>query len=282
MLGIRLLHSLLPLFTLASLTLPATAQDPPSEETIKFFKTNCTSCHTIGGGSLVGPDLKGILDRQDRGWFAEFLIDPVGKITGGDPYGQKILREAKGVQMQPIPGMDAALAGKLIDLIVAEGAAETSRFAGVKLSDRPLTAQDIATGEALFNGQTTLMAGAPACISCHSVNGLAGLGGGHLGPDLTTVYSRMEGRKALGAWLSSPASIVMQPLYSEAPLDSEEVLALVAYLKDTASSGELEAKSTSLEFVLAGIGLAAFLMVLFDVLWRKRFRSVRRTLLAQR
>ncbi len=96
------------------------------------------------------------------------------------------------------------------------------------------------------------------------------------------MYSRLEGRTALGAWLSSPSSIVMQPLYSDAPLDSEEVLALVAYLQRTASSGELEAESSSLEFVLAGIGLAAFLMVLFDVLWRKRFRSVRRTLLAQR
>lgn len=279
--GLRYLHSLLPLLALA---LPATAaaQDPPSEESINFFKVNCASCHTIGGGRLTGPDLKDLSSRNEREWFVEFLLDPKGKLDSGDPYGQKILSEARGVPMPPVPGMTRELATKLLDLIDTESAAETSRFAGVQLSDRPLTDADIRRGEDLFMGAEALESGAPACISCHSVNGLSGLGGGHLGPDLTSAYSRLEGRKALGAWLSSPPSIVMQPLYTDAPLDSEEVLALVAYLKDTAGRGELEAESTSLEFVLAGIGLAAFLMVLCDVLWRKRHRSVRRTLLAQR
>ncbi len=165
MLGLRFLHSLLTLFLLAGLALPANAQEPASEETINFFKVNCTSCHTIGGGPLVGPDLKGLLDRQDRKWFEDFLIDPVGVLDSGDPYAQKIKKEANGVIMQPVPGLDRALASKLIDLMVAEGEAETSRFAGVKLSDRPLTDLDYETGEALFNGWTDFEAGGPSCIS---------------------------------------------------------------------------------------------------------------------
>ncbi len=30
------------------------------------FATNCSSCHTIGGGALLGPDLKGVSERQSR------------------------------------------------------------------------------------------------------------------------------------------------------------------------------------------------------------------------
>lgn len=259
----------------------AAAQDPPSEESINFFRINCASCHTIGGGALTGPDLKDLAERAEREWFVEFLLDPKGKLDSGDPYGQKILADARGVYMPPVPGMTNELAGKLLDLIDAESAAETSRFAGLKLSDRPLTAADIDRGEQIFSGAIPLESGGPACVSCHSVTGLTGLGGGLLGPDLSSAYSRLEGRKSLGAWLSSPPSVVMQPLYIDAPLDEEEVLALVAFLQDRAARGEVEAEKSSLEFVLGGIGVAAFLMVLFDVLWRKRHRSVRRSLLAQ-
>lgn len=257
------------------------AQDPPSEESIQYFRLNCTSCHTIGGGRLTGPDLKDVTQRAERDWLVEFILDPKGVIDSGDPYGQQILGEARGVYMNPVPGMTRELAGKLLDLVEAESALETSRFAGLQLSDRPLTEADVDRGLALFVGAQPFESGAPACLSCHDVSGLSAMGGGRLGPDLTSAYARLEGRKALGAWLSAPPATVMQPLYQSEPLDSEEILALVAYLKDSAESGEAEAQSSVLGFVLSGIGLAALLMGIFDVLWRTRFRGVRRSLVAR-
>ncbi len=56
-----------------------------------------------------------------------------------------------------------------------------------------------------FLAQQRLEAGGAACISCHSMHDVAALGGGRLGPDLTNVYERLEGRKALSAWLVAPA-----------------------------------------------------------------------------
>jgi len=259
----------------------AAAQDPPSEESIQYFQQNCASCHTIGGGRLTGPDLKNVSERADREWLVEFILDPKGVIDSGDPYGQKILSEARGVYMNPVPGMTRERAGKLLDLIATESALETSRFAGLQLSDRPLTRADVERGRALFVGDASFESGAPACLACHDVSGLSALGGGRLGPDLTSAYARLEGRKALGAWLSAPPATVMQPLYQADPLDSEEILALVAYLKESAESGEPESQGTGLGFVLSGIGLAAVLMGSFDVLWRSRFRGVRRSLVAR-
>jgi mono/diheme cytochrome c family protein len=257
------------------------AQDAPSEEALAFFRQNCMSCHTIGGGRLTGPDLKGVTERADEVWLADFILDPKAVIDSGDPYAVELLREARGVFMTQVPGIDRTLAEKLVKLIVAESAKERSVFAGLEISDRPLTEADIQAGRDLFMGSADYVNGAPACISCHTVSGIGGLGGGRLGPDLTDAYDRLEGRKAISAWLGSPPSLVMQPVFRNHSLEGEEILALVAYLKDVAETEETEAPASTLQFLLAGFGGAVFLLLLFDFLWRKRYRATRRPLLRQ-
>jgi mono/diheme cytochrome c family protein len=277
----------LALFVVVALaTLPVTAragatQATVSEETVKYFQQNCMSCHTIGGGRLTGPDLKGVLERQDRAWLVQFILNPKAKIDSGDPYAQKLFQEARAAYMPAVPGMTVELADKLIGLIEYESALEKSRFAGLAISDRPFTPTDVARGEALFRGSQPFASGAPACLSCHSITGVGGLGGGRLGPDLTGAYARLEGRKALAAWLGSPPSLTMQPIFQRRPLDGEEILALVAYLKAAAETGETQAQSSAFAFVLAGIALTAVLLVAFDFIWRNRFRAVRRQLVAR-
>ena len=44
-----------------------TRQDPVAGE--QAFKTKCAACHTIGGGKLVGPDLKEVTTRRDDAWL---------------------------------------------------------------------------------------------------------------------------------------------------------------------------------------------------------------------
>lgn len=262
----------------ALLSAPSWSQTPPSEETMQFFRQNCASCHTIGGGPLAGPDLKGAHERREPAWIAAFIQDPKKVIDSGDAYAAGLVRDARGVIMPKIPGIDATLADKLVALIAAESALERSAFAGLQVSDRALTGEDVHLGERLFLGRTAFASGAPPCISCHTVAGIAALGGGRLGPDLTEVYARLEGRKALSAWLSAPPSPVMQPVYSRRGIDGDEILALVAYLKDSAESGAAQAAPRTLDLVLGGVLGAFALLVSFDFLWRKRYRATRRPL----
>ena len=62
-------HTAAPLWRLAfallalSLALPL-APAALAQEAAVDFKTNCMSCHTIGGGRLVGPDLKDVSQRR--------------------------------------------------------------------------------------------------------------------------------------------------------------------------------------------------------------------------
>ncbi|MDP6839064.1 MAG: hypothetical protein QF724_09025 [Planctomycetota bacterium] len=251
----------------------------PSEDSYDYFRLNCSSCHTIGGGDLVGPDLKGVLDRQERDWLIDFMLDPAGTIDGGDAYAQEIFRAAKGQYMTKIPSLDRAKAGAMMDLITHESGLEKSVFAGMQLSDRPLTRDDEKLGRKLFLGQAEFAAGGPACNSCHTLVDLGGFGGGRLGPDLTSAYSRLDGRKALSAWLSAPPSEVMSPVFADHPLEGDEVLALVAFLKHAAASGEMEAESLTMDFLLASFAGAALVLILLDLAWRKRYRATRRPLL---
>lgn len=267
---------------LAALASLAGAQDPPSEETIKFFEQNCMSCHTIGGGKLTGPDLKNVSERAELDWLVQFIMDPKKVIDSGDAYAAEILREARGVIMTKVPGIDRTLAEKLVRFIDAESAKEQSRYAGLQVSDRPLTAADVARGKRLFMGSEPFAEGAPACVACHTVSGIGGFGGGRLGPDLTNAYARLEGRNALAAWLNAPPSPVMQPVFRTHAIDGEEILSLVAFLRDAAERGTGDAPSETLNFLLAGLGGSVFLLLLCDFVWRKRYRAVRRPLTSAR
>lgn len=250
-----------------------------AQETAAFFKANCASCHTIGGGRLTGPDLKGVTQRKDREWLKTFILNPQAKMNSGDPYALQLLEEARGVVMPQVAGLTPERVDFLLDLIEAESALPESQFKGQQISMAPFTPADVARGMALFTGRQRLTGGGPACISCHSLPGIGGLGGGFVGPDLTLVYERLQGRVALSAWLQAPATPTMQSVLRNTPLQPDEINALAGLFEDRAKQGApVQAGVTQLTFSLLGLGLSALALVLFDVIWKGRFRAVRRSL----
>ena len=250
-----------------------------AQDAVQDFKTNCYSCHTIGGGRLTGPDLKDVEQRQKRDWLVRFIMDPPGVVQGGDPYALKLLEEARNVQMPAVAVMSRARAEALLDLIAAESELEKSQFMGLQLSDRPFTPKDVERGRDLFLGRVALANGGAPCISCHTTGDLAFLSGGRLGPDLTKVFERYETRRKLGAWLGAPATATMLPTFRDHPLDGEtEILPLVAYFQDLAQHEDEDETAAELIFLLFGLGGAAGCLVLANRIWRDRFRGVRRRL----
>lgn len=261
-----------------SLALIVAADPAGAQETAAYFKQNCSNCHTIGGGRLTGPDLKDVTQQKDRDWLTRFLLDPKAMIDSGDAYAQTLLQEARGVVMPNVAGMDRERAAALLDLIEAESKLERSAFAGVQVPTRPFTIEEIERGRRIFRGQQRLADRGPACISCHTVRGVAALGGGRLGPDLTTVYERMEGRKGLVAWLAAPPTATMQPLFKQHPMRSEEIMSLVGYLEDAARRGGVADPLDPLKFFLLGLAGTVGSLVAFQAVWKRRFRGMRRPL----
>ncbi len=248
-------------------------------QTVKeFFKVNCTSCHKLGGGRLIGPDLKNVEQRKDREWLVEFITNPKAKIDAGDPYALQLQKEAKGIIMVTVP-IDRKRAGELLDLIAAESKLDTSEFAGFTAPLVPFTDSDVAHGAELFTGGARLKSGAPPCLSCHSNSGSGAAMGGNLGPDLTQVFTRLLGREALTAWLSAPPTATMQSVFKPHPLETDEIHALVALFDKTAKDAPTGGGVVLwMGVVFYGVGGTLVLLLAFGGFWSGRFRAVRRPL----
>ena len=247
-----------------------------AEDAAVYFRQNCMSCHTIGGGRLVGPDLKDVSRRVDSEWLIRFIADPKSFLDGGDPYALKLKEESRGAVMPNISGLDPARAASLLTLIDQESKLPKSQFVGLDLRDQPFTAADIERGRRIFNGVNPLANGGASCLSCHAVAGLSSLGGGTLAPDLTKAFERMNGRKNLASWLMAPATPTMRPLFASRSMTNDEIVALVAFLESTALDSRPPNDTSTLSFFFLGLAGAVFGFIGIDTIWRKRFRGVRK------
>jgi mono/diheme cytochrome c family protein len=260
------------------------------------FRANCFSCHTIGGGRLVGPDLKGVTARAGKGgapsrdWLVRFVTGPKEVLDSGDPYATKLRDEARGAVMSPVAGMTPARAEKLLKFVEAESAKETSEFASTGVAELPKDparlAALVARGKAIFLGTRPLRGGGPACVGCHHAGDAAPLGGGRLAPDLSDALSRLGGPKPVGAWLRSPPTATMKPLFGARPFvidpkdeTADEVLPVLAFLQDVEARRALPDRTGQrLTFVLLAATVAVAAFVAMDRAWGRRFRGVRAAL----
>ncbi len=265
---------------LGVLTLLAFPSSPAAQQAADFFKQNCTGCHTIGGGRLVGPDLKGVTTQQSREWLLKFLQDPKAMIDSGDPIAKKLQEEAHGMIMPTIPGMTPAREAELLDFLAArsQGQPSAAQAAAPTASEQPFTPQEVAAGQAIFRGTRPLAAGGPPCISCHSLGTLTGLGGGRLAPDLTRVYDRLGGRQGVQAWRGAPATPTMGSIFRTKPLRPEEITAILAVIEDAAAKKAPVTAGLSLPFFFLGVAGMLLGLAGAQAVWRNRFRGVRRPL----
>lgn len=65
---------------------------------ILFTKT-CASCHTVGRGDRIGPDLAGLLQRRDREWIERYLAAPERVRGAQDPVAADLSRRFGAVRM---------------------------------------------------------------------------------------------------------------------------------------------------------------------------------------
>ncbi len=89
----------------------------------KQLFTACAACHTIGGGKMVGPDLKGITERRDRDWLYSFIRNSQEMVKAGDPIAVEVFNEYNKVPMPPNDFTDEQLESVLL-YIEAKSAGE--------------------------------------------------------------------------------------------------------------------------------------------------------------
>jgi hypothetical protein len=199
-------------------------------------------------------------------------------IAAQDPYVMKLKAEAKGAVMINIPGMTRNMAEKLLDLIDEESKLDSSMFAGKIISLGPYSEEDVTKGEGLFLGSTNLTNAGPSCVYCHSVDVVGSDLGGQLGPNLTQVFDRLQGRIALTAWLSAPPTPTMQSVFKDNQLSEDEIKYLVSYFESATSSDDYGYDSfiVWMTVIFCGLGGTVLVFVIFGGVWHNRFKAVRK------
>jgi mono/diheme cytochrome c family protein len=246
----------------------ALAVEPPPDPGAVLFSERCSTCHNIGGGAKVGPDLFAVITRRPKSWFAKFVRGPGKMIDGGDSTAAALYQKFAPVKMP-----DQPLTDQEVDAVWAYFTSCTDKGGCQPVALGPRWGTDggpeeIARGRDLFLGHQRLQHGGAPCFSCHSVRGEGWLGGGTLGPDLTFAYARL-GEKGIGPLLSEMSSPVMRSVYGEAKLQDEEQFAVKAYLADLARTGTFPRKDRD----FLALGMEGMFIVLGAFVLRRSARG---------
>lgn len=257
----------------ATVVAPATAAAAVGEGKA-VFESLCAGCHTVGGGTKVGPDLAGLPDRVERAWAEKFIVAPQDVIASGDATAKKLVAEY-GMEM-PDVGVTAAQIGPLLTFLGYEGEAAPAPAPSPAPAPTPAPTGDAERGKHLFTGAERLSAGGPACLSCHSIAGVGALGGGALGPDLTGAYAKYGGAQGLTSALTAMTFPTMAPIFAGRALTARERADLVAFL--AAAPARERTAGAAGKLIALAVGLAVLIVLASLVFWRRRLTGVRRPL----
>jgi protein SCO1/2 len=64
-----------------------------------LFSTKCSTCHGLGDGAKIGPDLAGVTTTRTRAWLASYIADPQAMLKRGDPIAKALSAKYGAVSM---------------------------------------------------------------------------------------------------------------------------------------------------------------------------------------
>jgi len=64
-----------------------------------LYRTRCRSCHTLGEGDRLGPDLAGVTQARPHDWLARWIREPDVMLAEGDPTATAMLPRYRNLPM---------------------------------------------------------------------------------------------------------------------------------------------------------------------------------------
>ncbi len=251
------------LFIVISISINAQSQGE------NIFSQQCASCHTIGRGDLVGPDLINVQKRRTKEWIARFINSPQEVINSGDSVANALFNKFRVVM--PNHQYNTAEINFILAYIESKSSSAGNENSSAQtFGFTSISQADIEIGKNIFEGTKKLTNGGPACISCHNIDNPAIFNGGLLAKDLTTAYSRLS-PAGIGGILSNPPFPAMADAFASKPLTKDEINYLLAFLSYTDNKGPLNATPLQIQFdlLIEIIVVLNIVFMVFLLLWQK-------------
>ena len=70
-----------------------------TDEGAQLYRTRCASCHAIGGGDGLGPDLLMVSSRRSPKWLARFIREPDKMLAEKDPIATPMVVKFRNLPM---------------------------------------------------------------------------------------------------------------------------------------------------------------------------------------
>src|SRR5262245_23283450 len=84
-----------------------------------IFKQRCSTCHTIGNGERLGPDLQGVTSRREGAWLARYIQVPDRVLEARDPIAVALSEKYDKARM-PNLGLGSEDVAAVVDYLAAE------------------------------------------------------------------------------------------------------------------------------------------------------------------
>lgn len=116
--------------TAATAAAPAAGGGDAAAGEALFKSNNCNTCHAVTAEKLVGPGLKGVVQRTPgKEWLYKWIKNSTALIKTGDEYANKIYNEYGGVQMASYPDLTNGDIDNILAYIESANAAPTADVA---------------------------------------------------------------------------------------------------------------------------------------------------------
>lgn len=266
-------------FLVIVLFLPILASAQSGEQ---LFLSSCRACHTVGGGKLIGPDLKDVTTKRTEQWLLSFIKSSQTFINSGDADAKAVFDEFK-IPMPDQNLTDAQIKDVLAYITAQSAVASTTATVddGSSLKNSKgknltqVNADDIDLGRQYFDGSMRFENGGPSCISCHNVNNEALIGGGLLALDLSKTITRL-GPTGVHTMITNPAFPAMKTSFQDNPITPDEAFYLTAFLKKADYDSDYYVAADYSKYLLNGgiVGTAALFVAFGGIWWNRKKKSV--------
>jgi len=211
-----------------------------------IFKAQCVVCHAADGGGGIGPNLTDAYwlhggSVNNIFWVIKYGVPEKGMISWQNQFSASDMRDV-ACYIKTLAGTTPANPkepqGELYD-----------EKAPILIPDKPMAGMDkrptiytvsdtldnILIGRGLFSGSIKLNNGGPGCITCHHVEDDVLPKGALIAPDLTNVFTRLDG-KTIMKYATKPYHPTMQEAYKGMEVIPEEVTYLISFFEYVGTS----------------------------------------------